>query len=231
MADGVNNSGGYRPDDPRYGLSGQALQDYYLSRPTQFFIRALYKPKSRDLRRQAMAAHQAHVRAHRAQIQFAGPFVSDDGATLIGTMCVIDVPDRAAAEAYIAADGYNQAGLLEQPEIRRFVSSKTLRQGDRAPEIGMQMFVCECIDGPDATERRKQTAAAHHTYQGSIIDRFVAHGPLRSDDGLQVQGSLFIIEVVDRTAAEALVSAEPMTAGGVFEKVRITRWRYGTSLA
>ncbi len=231
MADGVNNSGGYRPDDPRYGLSGQALQDYYLSRPTQFFIRALYKPKSLDLRQQAMAAHQAHVRAHRAQIQFAGPFLSDNGATPIGTMCVIDVPDRAAAEAYIAADGYNQAGLLEQPEIRRFVSSKTLRQGDRAPETGMQMFVCECIDGPDAAALRPATAAAHHTYQGSIIDSYLAHGPLRTDDGIGLLGSLFIIEVADRAAAEELVGNVPMTAGGVFEKVRIARWRYGSSLA
>ncbi len=227
----AGNPGGYRPDDPRYGLSGQALQDYYLSRPAQFFIRALYKPDSLDLRDQAMEAHRAGVRAHREQIQFAGPFLSDDGATPIGTMCVIDMPDRAATEAYIAADGYNRAGLLEEPEIRRFVSSKRLRQGDCAPDPSLQMFVCECIDGPDARERRQQTAADHHAYQGSIIDRFVAHGPLRSDDGIDVQGSLFIIEVADRAAAEALIAAEPMAAGGVFGEVRITRWRYGRSLA
>lgn len=36
----VENTGGYRPDDPRYGLSRQALQDYYLSKPAQFFIRS-----------------------------------------------------------------------------------------------------------------------------------------------------------------------------------------------
>lgn len=231
MVDEIDNLGGYRPDDPRYGLSGQALRDYYLSRPTHFFIRCLYKPDSLDLREQAMDAHLAHVRAHRDQIHFAGPLLSDDGATPIGTMCIIDVDDRAAAEAYIAADGYNQAGLLEKPDIRRFVSSKRLRQHDRAPDPDMQMFVCECIDGPDVVEKRKQTAAAHHTYQGSIIDRYIAHGPLRADDGVALQGSLFIVETPDRAAAEALVAAEPMAAGGVFEEIRITRWRYGTSLA
>ena len=72
----AGNPGGYRPDDPRYGLSGQALQDYYLSRPPHFFIRALYKPDSLELREQAMAAHLAHVRAHHTQIHFAGPFMS-----------------------------------------------------------------------------------------------------------------------------------------------------------
>ena len=121
MTDTIDNPGGYRPDDPRHGLSGQALQDYYLSQPTQFFIRSFYKTDSLDLREQAMAAHLEHVRAHREQIQFAGPLLSDEGATPIGTVCIIDVPDRAHAAAYIAADGYNQAGLLEQPEIRRSV--------------------------------------------------------------------------------------------------------------
>ncbi len=231
MADDASNPGGYRPDDPRYGLSGQALQDYYLSRPAQFFIRAMYKPDSLHLREQAMDAHLAHVRAHREQIQFAGPLLSDDGATPIGTMCIIDASDRAAAEAYITADIYSQVGLLEEPDIRRFISSKRLRQGDRAPDPAMQLFVCECIDGPDAPALRKQTAAAHHAYQGTILDRFIAHGPLRSDDGVTLAGSLFIVEVADRAAAEALVANEPMAAAGVFETIRITRWRYGRSLA
>jgi len=93
------------------------------------------------------------------------------------------------------------------------------------------MFVCECLDGPDAPALRKQSAAAHHTYQGSIIDRYVAHGPLRSDDGETLLGSLFIIEIADRAAAEALVGNEPMTKAGVFSEINIFRWRYGKALA
>jgi uncharacterized protein YciI len=230
MPDDTSNPGGYRPDDPRYGLSGQALQDYYLSRPAHFFIRSFYKPDSLDLREQAMDAHVAHQRAHLEQFHFAGPLLSDDGATPIGTMCVIDVPDRAAAEALAGGDGYAQAGLLEAPLIMRFVSSKRLRYGDRVPDPAMQMFVCECIDGPDAAALRLSTATAHHTYQGSIIDRYIAHGPLRTDNGIGLLGSLFIIEVADRAAAEELVGNEPMTASGVFGEVRINRWRYGKSL-
>lgn len=231
MADDVDTSGGYRPDDPRYGLSGQALQDYYLSRPAQFLIQARYKPDCLDQREQARDAHMAGIRAQQEKIQFAGPFLSDDGATPLGTMCIVDLPDRAAAEAYIAADGYSQAGILEEPAIRRFVSSKRLKQNDRAADPNMQMFVCECIDGPDAPALRKQSAAAHHTYQGSIIDRYIAHGPLRGDDGISLEGSLFIVEMPDRAAAEALVAAEPMAAAGVFKEIRITRWRYGASLS
>ena len=231
MADDPANPGGYRPDDPRYGLSGQALQDYYLSQPAQFFIRSYYKPDSLYLREQAMETHLAHLRAHADKIHFAGPLLSDDGTTPIGTMCIIEMPDRAAAEAYVAGDGFAQAGMLEAPEIIRFVSSKRFKQGDREPDADQQLFVCECIDGPDAKSLRQQSAAAHHSYQGSLIDRYFAHGPLRSDDGIGLLGSLFLIEAPDRAGAEALVANEPMAAAGVFSEVRINRWRFGKSIS
>jgi uncharacterized protein YciI len=231
MTKDPSNPGGYRPDDPRYGLSGQALQDYYLSQPAQFFIRSYYKPDSLHLREQAMETHLAHLRPHADKIHFAGPLLSDDGATPIGTMCIIEMPDRAAAEAYVAGDGFAQAGMLEAPEIIRFISSKRLKQGDREPNPDQQLFVCECIDGPDAKALRQQSATAHHSYQGSIIDRYFAHGPLRSDDGIGLLGSLFLIEAVDRAAAEELVANEPMAAAGVFSEVRINRWRFGKSIS
>lgn len=231
MAEEVHNPGGYRPDDPRYGLYGESLKAFYNSRPAQWFIRCMYKPDSLDIREQALPAHTTYLRAHADDIWFAGPLLADDGQTPIGTIVVIEAPDKAAAETFIAEEGYNKAGLFDSIEIHRFSGSKRLRQGDRAPDPDMQMFVAECYDGPDAAERRKGAAAAHHKYQGSIIDRYVAHGPFRSDDGEDTVGSLFIIEVKDRAAAEDLVANEPMTAAGTFDPVRITRWRYGKSLS
>ena len=54
---------------------------------------------------------------------------------------------------------------------------------------------------------------------------------MRTDDGVGLVGSLFIVEVANRAAAEALIADEPMAAAGVFGEIRITRWRYGRSLA
>jgi len=227
----TDNPGGYRPDDPRYGLSGQSLKDYYLSLPAQFYIRSLYKPDVLHLRDGAMETHLAHVRGYAKDIQFAGPLLADDGTTPKGTMAIINLDDRKAAGSYAAGDGFAKAGMFEPPRIIRFMSSKRLTQADREPDPTLQMFVCECIDGPDAAQRRKQSAADHHAYQGSIIDRYIAHGPLRSDDGVDLLGSLFILEVEDRAAAESLVANEPMTAAGVFDEINIYRWRYGKSLA
>ncbi|MDE0779638.1 MAG: YciI family protein [Alphaproteobacteria bacterium] len=226
-----DNPGGYRADDPRYGLSGQTLQDYYLSRPPEFYISSLYKPDSLLLRDQAMDPHLAHVRSYAEQISFSGPLLTDDGSKTLGTMAVVNVADRSAAEAYVAGDGFAQAGLLLPPQIIRFISSKRLTQTDREPDPSLQMFACECLDGPNAATLRKQSAAAHHVYQGSIIDKYLAHGPLCTDDGATLLGSLFIIEVAGRAAAEGLVGNEPMAAAGVFDKINIYRWRYGKPLA
>lgn len=222
---------GYRPDDPRYGLSPEELAAHYEKRPAQFTLRCTYAPDALEKRDGAMAAHVAWLADHRDMIRFAGPLLAEDGTTPTGTFFILDVPDRAAAEAFIAGEGFNKAGMFSDIEIKRYACSKPWSMADIKVEDGMQMFVCECIDGPDAATLRPQTAAAHHAYQGSIIDRYIAHGPLRTDDCVGLVGSLFIIEVADRAAAEKLVNEEPMTAGGVFKEVRIHRWRYGKSLS
>lgn len=229
--DDVNNPGGYKPSDPRYGLSGEALRAYYRNKPPQFFIKCLYAPGKSEGRQAAMEPHLAYVREHRDMVRFCGPLLTDDGAGFLGTMFIIDAPDRAAAEAFIAGEGYNRAGLFGDIQITRFATSMAFTQLDRTPDPAMQMFVCECIDGPQGAELRKQTGPAHHEFQAGVMDRFIARGPLRSDDGGDLIGSLFVIEVPDRAAAEAFIQGEPMTGAGVFSDIRITRWRYGKSLA
>ncbi len=71
---------------------------------------------------------------------------------------------------------------------------------------------------------------AHHAYQATVMDRFVTRGPLLSDDGLAIRGSLMIMEYPDRAALDAFWDAEPLQSGGVFGEVRISRWRYGAAI-
>ena len=47
----------------------------------------------------------------------AGPFLADDGETMLGSLLIIDFPDRAAAEAWAAEDPYAKAGLFESVTI------------------------------------------------------------------------------------------------------------------
>ena len=226
----MNNPNGYRSDDPRYGLSGKRLTEYYQSQRPHYFIKSLYKPNTDIHRKNNEAKYQNHVIKHLCSIHFSGQFISDNSSETTGIMCIIDAPDKNAAESYIKNNVYSQSGLIEKPEITRFVSSKKLKYMDRKLDPEKQLFICECIDGPNASARRKQSSAAHHKYQGQIIDKFVAHGPLRSENGTQLIGSLFIIEVENKKSAYELVYNEPMVKNDVFKTVIITHWIYDNFL-
>ena len=46
--------------------------------------------------------------------------MSDDGATSIGSLMVLEAPDRSAAERFNRADPFHQNGVWGKVEICRF---------------------------------------------------------------------------------------------------------------
>ena len=53
----------------------------------------------------------------KGSLKFAGPFLGEDGKPT-GSLVVIEVEDKAAAEAIANADPYAKAGLFESVDIR-----------------------------------------------------------------------------------------------------------------
>ncbi len=82
------------------------------------------------------------------------------------------------------------------------------------------------FDGVDGTARRREVAEAHHAFQATVMDRYIARGPMFDDDGVTMLGSLFVVEFPDRGACDEFWAGEPLNYGGVFEDVTIERWRY-----
>lgn len=74
------------------------------------------KPGALETRLSNREAHVAYLKETGAVL--AGPFLADDGETMIGSLIVVDLPDRAAADAWAGADPYAQAGLFDRVEIR-----------------------------------------------------------------------------------------------------------------
>lgn len=232
MSDSWSYDPGYRPDDPRHGLSPKGLVDFYNARPKQWLIRCTYGAKGLERRNAAMEAHHAFYAAMKDRVFFLGPILADDGVTPIGSFVIIEAADRADAEAFIAGEGFVQAGMISKIEIKRFVETSLdeRRQRQMKPDPSLQLFLCELIDGPDGAERRKAAGPAHHQYQKRVMASFIARGPMRSDDGLRNIGTFYIIQVKDRAAAEAFIAAEPLNQAGVFSEIRIDRWRFGAAL-
>jgi uncharacterized protein YciI len=83
---------------------------------------ALYctdRPASLELRLATRPSHLAYLEAFMGQIMVGGALMDAEGKAA-GTMIVIDLPDRAAAEAFAAGDPYAKAGLFEGTIIRPY---------------------------------------------------------------------------------------------------------------
>ncbi len=75
-------------------------------------------PGGLDIRKANRAAHLDYLKDSGVVLQ-AGAVLDDDGA-MVGSLLVLDVPDRAAAEAWAANDPYSRAGLFERVSVRRW---------------------------------------------------------------------------------------------------------------
>lgn len=76
------------------------------------------KPDSEDLRKATRDQHLAYI--NDFDVQMAGPMLSADGNTMIGSLILLEAPDLAAAEAFAAQDPYGLAGLFSAVTIRPF---------------------------------------------------------------------------------------------------------------
>ncbi|MGE0255898.1 MAG: YciI family protein [Alphaproteobacteria bacterium] len=229
MAD-PNNAAGVLPGDPRYGLNEAQLAAYYRNKAPSWLIVGRLGEDGIARREKAMQPHIAYLRANRSRIRFAGPMFSDDGNTPIGSMTLLDAPDRATAKAYIDSEPYNLGGSFGSVEITRWSSSMEFRQLEYKRTEGWETWAITALDGPDADARRKAVAEAHHKFQASVMSHYVARGPLQVDDGTRHIGSFMIVEFPDKAAVLDFWSKEPLNYGGCFKDVKIERWKFGSAV-
>ena len=85
----------------------------------QFILTCIDKPDSTEVRMGAREAHLAYVRARLDQVKLGGPLL-DDAGQMIGSMLILEAPDRAAVEAFAKDDPYGLAGLFDRVEIQPF---------------------------------------------------------------------------------------------------------------
>ena len=76
-----------------------------------FAIHCIDKPDSAELRASTRAAHLAHIETVIDDVLVAGPLLDMDGRAM-GSLLIIDFPERKDAVAFAAADPYAHAGLF-----------------------------------------------------------------------------------------------------------------------
>ncbi len=84
-----------------------------------FAIICTDRPASLDIRLATRAAHIAYLTTYADRVVQGGPLLDTDGRPC-GSLLLVDVADRAAAEGFAAGDPYGRAGLFESTIIRPF---------------------------------------------------------------------------------------------------------------
>jgi uncharacterized protein len=80
-----------------------------------------------------------------------------------------------------------------------------------------------CTDKQDALDTRKANRDAHLAYIAETGVVAMA-GPLLNDAG-DMAGSLVILDVEDKTAAQSWAANDPYAKAGLFSDVRIQHWK------
>lgn len=78
------------------------------------------KAGASEVRARVRPVHKAYLAQVQDRIAFAGPLLADDGATMVGSLLVIDFPDREAAVAWLSAEPFVLAGLFSMTAIHAF---------------------------------------------------------------------------------------------------------------
>lgn len=85
-----------------------------------FAIHCTDRPDSAALREANAAAHAAYMRTWVRAIVFGGPLLSEDRQTRLGTMVLVDMPERAAVDEFLADEPYHRAGLFARCEVHAY---------------------------------------------------------------------------------------------------------------
>jgi len=78
---------------------------------------AIDKPGTSELRQRTRETHLAHLRDHAGAIVSAGPLLSADGSTPVGSLLIVDTASLEEARGMMEADPYTKAGLFERFDV------------------------------------------------------------------------------------------------------------------
>ncbi len=88
------------------------------------------------------------------------------------------------------------------------------------------LFAIYCLDKPDSEKLRAANRPAHLDYVAAAGDMVKLGGPLLSDDGAHMVGSLLIVEADSHDDVLAWAQLDPYARAGLFQSVEIRRWKW-----
>lgn len=86
-------------------------------------------------------------------------------------------------------------------------------------------FIVHCLDRPNSKDLRMATRSAHLAYIDDASVTVLMAGPLLSDDGANMLGSLFLLETDSLEEVRRFAEQDPYRKAGLFASVHIHPFR------
>ena len=86
-------------------------------------------------------------------------------------------------------------------------------------------YIIETFDKPQHQAVRQQHRPAHLDFLAQSAQLLLACGAKLHDDGSDMGGGLYVVNLDTREAAQAFIESDPFYQADLFAEVRITRWR------
>jgi uncharacterized protein YciI len=185
------------------------------------------EPDSAALRDQYRQTHLDYLKVFDAQTLFAGPFTTDDESADLGSLRLIEFPDRAAADRHVADEPYILGGVQKRWHIHRWLPRLPYSWRDCPRAQGNIQAMFHGLDQPASQTLRREFREAHEAYLAQRANVVMTRGPLVADDGETAIGSVLLLDVPDMGAARAFMEKEPFYSNGVYKETNFHRWRFG----
>ncbi|MBC7434737.1 MAG: YciI family protein [Bdellovibrionales bacterium] len=83
------------------------------------------------------------------------------------------------------------------------------------------VYIFHLIDKPGGLPLRLEVRPQHKAYLSAVADRIAFAGPLTTEDGQTMIGSVLAIDFDSRAAAHAWLADEPFTRAGLYASVSL----------
>ncbi|MFQ5971974.1 MAG: YciI family protein [Alphaproteobacteria bacterium] len=84
-----------------------------------YAVRCTDKPGATELRERLRADHLQYLEGYADRLVLGGAMLSDDGEMPLGSLLIVNVADRAEAEAFSAGDPFTRGGVFESVTVTR----------------------------------------------------------------------------------------------------------------
>jgi uncharacterized protein len=170
------------------------------------------EPDSAALRDQYRQSHLDYLQVFDAQTLFAGPFMTGDELADLGSLRLIEFPDRATADRQIAEEPYIIGGVQKRWHLHHWLPRLPYSWRDCPRTKGHVQAMFHGLDQSGGHTLRYEFRAAHEAYLAKPAGMVMARGLLVSDDGERSIGSALLLDVPDMDTARGLWRRSRSTA-------------------